>query len=141
MCKYVWLLAPSNKFHNSSAGLEENHHISLCIWSKSTTDSFTLCFCWTKRQKLTSDADVALRKGANEAMSCLNMNECCVNASAVIFRQEQIPVCCCCVFSCCSRECCCCYGILQGGKTLKCEYFSRIHRNPAETLYLHLQHF
>lgn len=60
---------------------------------------------------------VPLRKGRNhEAMSCLNMNECCVNASAVIFRQEQIPVCCCCVFSSCPGEHCCCYGILQGWK-------------------------
>ena len=76
-------------------------------------------------------------RASHEAMSCLNMNECCVNASAVIFRHEQIPVCCCCVFSRSSRECCYCYGILRGGNTLKCLCLSKSPGNMQKSLYLH----
>lgn len=70
----------------------------------------------------------------HEAISCLNMNECCVNASAVIFRQVQIPLCCCCVFSRSSRECCYCYDILQGGNALKCLCLRNIPGNLAENV-------
>lgn len=83
------------------------------------------------------------KKGeSHEAMSCLNMNECCVNASAVIFRQEAIPLCSRCVCSSSSRERCCCSAIFAGWK------FSKMLMSKARSmgilqkrLYIHLQHF
>lgn len=55
--------AASDLFHNPAAKLGENHHIALCISSKSTADRFMLCLEELYEKILTSDVDVAKQKG------------------------------------------------------------------------------
>lgn len=65
------------------------------------------------------------------------MNECCVNASAVIFRQNRSLCAVAVSLAVAQGNVAAAMVFSQGGNSLKCLCLSKSPGNPAETLHLH----